>query len=500
MKRLAWIVLPFLAGCGAIDGLCEEEGCFFTEAEWSRLESLANLEPPEADPVNRYSEDDGAAMLGQMFFFDTRMSGTATQIDTTGQRSAPARAPRGEPIEISCATCHDPRRGGTDHTSAPGNVSVGAGWYDVNAQPVINAAYYDLAYWNGRYDSMVWQAMSVAESGVSMNGNRVRIARIISDHYKDLYEAVFTDDPLPDFGRTAAEQALLMEADGQCTLDAGRCPDENDCVEDASGCWPRWPLDGKGSNGTCNRDTGLFNDNLDCMTEADREAIFVVYFNFAKALAAYEQRLVSNEAPFDRFVNEGPDSEILDDAAKRGAKLFVGKASCIDCHSTALFSDNEFHNVGAPQVGPAVPDDSLCSDDSPCTAWGAFLGLTLLQRNTAFRADSEEFSDDPTDRTRQRFYDLEITDDLKGAWRTPSLREVARTAPYMHTGVYQTLYDVVEHYDRGGTELGAAPEQRDRRIRRLGLTEGEKRDLVRFLESLTGDPLPDELVTSPDLP
>ena len=75
-------------------------------------------------------------------------------MDAIKRASPPARAPKGQPLGISCATCHDLARAGVDTTSVPGHVSVGAGWTDVNALPVVNSAYRPVVFWNGRADSL----------------------------------------------------------------------------------------------------------------------------------------------------------------------------------------------------------------------------------------------------------------------------------------------------------------------------------------------------------
>lgn len=511
MRRLplpsACLIVLF-AGCESVgDGFCEQPGCFFTELEWERIGSLTHLPPPPPDPANKYVGDPEAEQLGRMLYHDTRFSGLATQRDSTGRLIAlPARAPIGERAEVSCNTCHDLERGGTDSTSVPGHVSVGTGWYDVNAQSSINSAYYALKYWNGRYDSLVWQAMAVGESSFSMNGSRVRTAWLMYELYRDEYDAVFGDEwPLPDFGRSMEAQAALLEPDGQCRLSGGQCPTQLGCVEeidedDVRTCWPRFPLEGKRGDGVCVRGTEPFGDAYDCMSPEDQATILRVYVNWAKAIAAFEHLLYSREAPFDRWYDDGPDSDRLSPAAIRGAKLFVGRASCIECHSGPLMSDSKFYNIGVPQEGVAVPREEDCVGDGYCAPLGWYSGLTALKANTALRIDSETFSDDPEDRSRAALYELEVTDAMRGAWRTPGLRDVALTAPYMHDGFYRSLEEVVRHYDQGGTTEGVAPENLSKRIAPLGLSDRDVLDLVAFLESLTGDPLPTELTEAPELP
>jgi cytochrome c peroxidase len=166
----------------------------------------------------------------------------------------------------------------------------------------------------------------------------------------------------------------------------------------------------------------------------------------AKAIASFERTIVSRTSPFDRWQNGEP--EAVNDSAKRGFELFRGKANCVACHDGANFTDDGFHNIGVRQK-PGVDDP------------GRFAKVPVKI--------------------------------LKGAHKTPSLRDVAYTAPYMHNGAYTTLRQVVEMYSRGGD----ATENLDPNIRKLGLTPAEIDDVVAFPESLAGDPV---IVAAPQLP
>jgi cytochrome c peroxidase len=483
-------------------------------------------ERPPADRSNSYQGIPEAEQLGQKFFFDARFSGVATQMDTLRRPVPYARSAKGQPVALSCASCHDGARAGIDTSSVPGHVSVGAGWFDVNAQPTVNASYYELAFWNGRADSMWAQALLATEGAVAMNGSRLATAWTISDLYRDEYQAVFASYPVPMEGPSSAVKALLdTEAPrvGQCKLDAaGACAAPCRQAEDGS-CWPRFPLAGKpGTKMGCQGGDPAepAGDAWDCMAKEDRDEVLRMFVNFGKAIAAFEARLVSRNSAFDRFVADGPSSTAISASARRGAHLFIGKAACSDCHGTPLLADNKFHDIGVPQVGPAVPTVGDCpaggvcdcvelpattaADGTPvpakdannCLPWGGRDGLAKLRRN-AFRRDSV-WSDDPTDNTRQRWVDGGPDMAARGAWRTPSLRDVALTGPYMHDGVYQTLDEVVAHYARGGNADavgGRAPE-----IRPLFLDAQEQVDLVEFLKTLTGEPLSLEMRKAPVLP
>jgi cytochrome c peroxidase len=535
-KKTPWAMvgLVLLLGCDSVldRTFCGVSGCELSEEEWAKLSTLADL--PSTAPLdrsNRYFGVLAAETLGQKFFYDARFSGNATQIDTL-RRPAAGRAAKGQPVTISCATCHDPNRAGTDVTSQPGNVSIGAGQFDVNAQPTVNAAFYTLAFWNGRADSLWAQAMAANEGGVSMNSDRLHNAWVLADFYRGDYQTTFGGAMLPMAGKSA-DVTANVETDGaragQCKMPAGSCPTDLGCrvpEGNPTACWPRFPLHGKpGTKAGCQPGDAAepFGDAWDCMAKDDQQLVMRAFVNWAKAIAAYEARLISRESAFDQFIHEGADSTAISLSAKRGARLFVGKAACTECHGTPLFSDNLFHNVGAPQVGAAVPTEADCPAggvcdcvESPahtgsdgvmvaakeaknCLPWGARDGFTKLRSNLFLR--DSVWSDDMADDSRKYLVDQarERLDSVpRGAWRTPTLRDVALTAPYMHNGVYRSLEEVVAHYNAGGSSNGVASPAPQ--LRPLFLSMEEQRDLVEFLKTLTGSGVPVELRTPPVLP
>jgi cytochrome c peroxidase len=170
--------------------------------------------------------------------------------------------------------------------------------------------------------------------------------------------------------------------------------------------------------------------------------------NVGKALAAYQRTLLAGNAPYDRY--KAGEAGALSEPALRGMKLFFNQAHCAACHSGPSFSDGAFHNIG---VG---------------------------------------IKNEVVDIGRQKVSGL-LGD--RGSFRTPPLREIARTAPYMHDGSMRSLEEVVEHYDKGGTPNP----QLDEEIKPLKLTPQQKRDLVVFLrEGLTSSAYP--FATAPKLP
>jgi cytochrome c peroxidase len=156
-----------------------------------------------------------------------------------------------------------------------------------------------------------------------------------------------------------------------------------------------------------------------------------------RAITAFQRTLLSGNSPVDRF-DMGGDEQALSDSAKRGLELFRGKARCTRCHSGFNFSDEKFHNLG-------IGWDTNTVD----------LGRYMVTKNA---------------------------EDI-GAFKTPTLREIARTAPYMHDGRFATLEDVVRFYNQGGIKNPHL----DNTVIPLELTEPEQQDLVAFLRSLNGE-------------
>ncbi len=177
-----------------------------------------------------------------------------------------------------------------------------------------------------------------------------------------------------------------------------------------------------------------------------------------KAIPEYLKTLISRGAPFDKGE--------MSPAAQRGFDLFRGKAGCAACHSGPLFTDDKVHNIGVPEN----PD--LWSDPMRHMTWVAFASFMGVENYMNMRRDvGAQILRHPADGR-----------DI-GSFRTPTLRELKYTAPYMHNGVFDTLFEVVSFYNQGG---GDDP-NKDPRLRPLGLTHAEQKDIVVFLESLSGD-------------
>jgi cytochrome c peroxidase len=197
----------------------------------------------------------------------------------------------------------------------------------------------------------------------------------------------------------------------------------------------------------------------------------------SKAIAAYERTLVSGNSKFDQWYYS-KNQKALENKEINGFNIFIGKGKCVACHSinekVAIFTDQSFHNTG---IGWArnnkVVNKIYESKTFPVTLAP---GIVVQVEQGRLDAASEVPQNDVG-----RF---EITENPKDSWayKTPSLRNVAITAPYMHDGSITTLDDVVEFYNKGGEDNPL----KDTLIQPLGLSDEEKSDLVSFLKTLTG--------------
>ena len=194
-----------------------------------------------------------------------------------------------------------------------------------------------------------------------------------------------------------------------------------------------------------------------------------------KAIAAFERVQVTGNSPFDRWYYGG-EADALNPAQKRGFELFTNRGRCVSCHvveqTQALFTDNRFHNIGVGinQIQKEVPQ----------------LAVEFIKAEaTASEVDKQVLSDKRTSELG-RFAISRGLDDL-GSFKTPTLRNIALTAPYMHDGSLATLRETVVHYNNGGVTNQDDPvnDFLSGGIRPLGLTEEEIDDLVAFMEALT---------------
>ncbi|MDP7016664.1 MAG: cytochrome c peroxidase, partial [Pirellulaceae bacterium] len=195
-----------------------------------------------------------------------------------------------------------------------------------------------------------------------------------------------------------------------------------------------------------------------------------------KAIAAFEQTLVSRNVPLDNYLYG--DEAALSDQAKQGLALFTGKAGCVKCHNGPYLTDEKPRNIGVPE------NPEVFSDPFRIITFRSQLKFVGTPNYMNWRNDPGHFA---------------VTKQYKnfGQFMTPTLREVSRTPPYMHNGMLPTLEAVVDFYNAGGgkTKLN----NKDPLIKPLSLSDEEKAALVAFLKSLSGDEINIQL-TQKDLP
>jgi cytochrome c peroxidase len=292
--------------------------------------------------------------------------------------------------KVSCATCHDPKKGFVDHKALPDGVAAPKERPVRNSPTVLHAMFNATQFWDGRAPSLEEQAklpiLNPIEMGQKSPEDVVAKVRAIPE-YKEAFPKVF--------GREAT-----------------------------------------------------FDD-------------------IAAAIAAFERTQFAADAPFDRFIKG--DAKAMDASAQRGWALFNGKARCNSCHAFSpvnpLFSDQKFHNIGIAAHKTNFID--LARRAAASVRSGDMKQIDELAIQT-------EFSE------LGRFLVTKHTNDI-GAFKTPNLRDVALTAPYMHDGSLATLWDVMDHYNKGGIPNPNL----DGGIQRLGLTEKEIDDVVAFMAALT---------------
>lgn len=200
-----------------------------------------------------------------------------------------------------------------------------------------------------------------------------------------------------------------------------------------------------------------------------------------QALASYNRVLVSGNSPFDRWYY-GKQTDAIPEPAKRGFKLFTGKAQCSTCHTVgeehALFTDNKLHNVGLGFIRSMTVANP--EKETMLVAPGLYMNISQSFRKTVGLTPLPDVG----------AYEVSQNPDDRWKYRTPSLRNIALTAPYMHDGTINDLESVVAIYNQGGytqNERGFPNKTLSPLIKPLGLTEQESKDIVAFLNTLNGD-------------
>jgi cytochrome c peroxidase len=335
---------------------------------------------------------------------------------------------------VSCATCHLPELDFQDGKP----LAQGVGSTDRRTMPIASTARSPWLFWDGRKDSQWSQALGPLESPVEHGGSRAQYAHLVRTHYAADYEAVF--GPLPDLAEVPERAGPVRDRQERAAWDA--------------------------------------------LPEAKQDDVNRVFANLGKAIAAYERRLEHGPSRFDAYVEalletgEAPGGVLTPDEVA-GARLFIGKAGCVNCHNGPLFTDDYFHNTGVPARSGSALDR------------GRRLGAEQVLADE-FNCRSA-YSDASPEDCEELEYIVVDSDEMVRAFKTPTLRNVAERAPYMHAGQIGSLQEVVRHY----ASAPDAPAGRSE-LHPVRLSRRERDRLVAFLKILSG-PLaaPPELLRPP---
>lgn len=334
--------------------------------------------------------------------------------------------------QVSCASCHS----ATGQFEDGRQFGQGVGTGKRRTMPVMGAAHSPFLFWDGRKDSAWSQALGPLEDPAEHGGNRVAFVQLVLSQYKARYQAVF--GPAPALGK----------------LPENASPNGTDAERTA---WAALP-------------------------EIARDGVNRVFANMGKAIAAYERNIAYGESRFDQYAEatvrgDARGQESLTPQEVRGLRAFLNKGQCVTCHNGPLLTDHGFHNTGVPSIDPKNPDR------------GRIEGLKKLLKDE-FNCLGP-YSDAKLEQCGElQFLNTNDTGQL-GAFRTPSLRNVAARAPYMHAGQFASLDQVLQHYVTspkaaiGHSEL-ARPDEKHAERQTIRLSAADIQDLAAFLGAVTG--------------
>jgi cytochrome c peroxidase len=328
--------------------------------------------------------------------------------------------------QISCATCHRPELRFTDGLDK----ARALGESRRNTPSIVGLAYSPWLYWDGRRDSLWAQALSPLEDPQEQGNNRMAIARLVTEdvEYSKQYQALFGE--LPDFS------------------DRSRFP-ENAGPELKSEWYAAWEK----------------------MQEDDQILVNQTFANVGKAIAAYERILLPAPSRFDAYAQSlvagdlESSGDIFSNDEIKGLRLFIGEARCMECHNGPLFTNFEFHNTGIISYPGDLPDR------------GRVEGVREV-RSDSFNCQGV-YSELEPEQCLELIHAREGVE-LIGALKTPSLRNLEGTAPYMHKGQIKTLAQTLDHYNRAPFAMIGHNEAEEI----LGMLSFELKQLEAFLDTL----------------
>ena len=432
------IIITVMVSCFSLWG-CKETPLTWSPQEVDLINSLSLYQQQNISKDiaiqhqgNEVWEQSNAVTLGHKLFFDTRLSGNG---------------------KVACANCHQPKKAFTDGLT----YSIGMGITSRHTPTIIGIANSPWLFWDGRADSLWAQALGPLENPSEHGANRLQLVHLINDHYISEYEAVF--GKLTDFSDQDRFPAHAMPQPASTITSPSPAPTSQQQV---------------------------LQTQWNSMTPTDQARVNLVFNNIGKSLAAYENLIMPGPARFDDFaakLKSGLPSTDLSLQEQAGLKLFINedKAQCIRCHNGPLLTNHEFSATGI--------SDTRFSN-------AQFLGTALNQGR--FDGVEKAFNDpfncfNTRKNESEQCVNLAFTkrhsEDLKNAYKVPSLRNVSLTSPYMHNGSLDTLKDVLNYYNQAQSQINPiantinSPTHID--IAPLRLLPHEVNQITSFLHTLT---------------
>jgi cytochrome c peroxidase len=404
-----------------------------------------------------------AAELGRQLFFDTRLS---------------------QNQQVACFTCHQPARDFTDGRATATGIST----VSRNTPTVINSFAQHWFFWDGRADSLAAQVQGPIEAAAEHGFDRGQVAQSLWRHYKDAVSSVFGPWPseltqLLDSSETFAARPPKPAIE----MPLGLAHYALSTIR-STPIQSRWIQAGANANTAPQRYFASHFPNEPVqhdpavqrylsLSPTQKQSLDQVFYWFSWSIAQYQRGLVARHSPFDRFVDrletqDGPIDAALgegfDQGAWKGFQIFAA-AGCPLCHTGPILSDQQFHNIGLEQRGEQLD-------------LGRALGLLKAQADIFSCKGSFGPLMVSESCAEREFLRLDLYENV-GAFKTASLRNLERTAPYMHDGRFASLSEVLVHYNTLAAE--AAVGHRDESLRPLGLTSLQLQQLESFLRSLT---------------
>lgn len=327
-------------------------------------------------------------------------------------------------LKVACATCHPENMNFVDNLP----LAHGMGTTSRRSMPLIGMAYNAWYFWDGRKDSLWSQALGPLESTVEHGFTRTLCAQVVIDNYRQEYEEVF--GPLPEFSKNDLPPLAKPASDDPSALKS----------------WIKMPRE-------------------------KRVAVNRIYANMGKSIAAFVRTIIPSASRFDRYVEAVLINDVqamksmLSEDEVRGLRLFIGKAKCTNCHTGPLLTNGEFHNVGVPQP-EGLPADRGRAEAITKVLADEFNCLSVYSDATPGQCSELRFIDTHTEK-------------YEGAFKTPSLRNVSGRPPYMHSGQFATLRDVLEFY------RDLKPEKRPNDLEHADLADKDLEHLEAFLRALS---------------